>query len=47
MNVDECQVLQVVTRDKRFDYKTSKVKLKSIQYVKDFGVKIVSNLKFS
>ncbi len=46
-NVDRRQVLQVGTKNKKFDYEMSGVKLKSVQYVKDLGVKIASNLKFS
>ncbi len=46
-NVDKCQVLQVGTRNKKFDYEMRGVKLKSVQYIKDLGVKIASNLKFS
>ncbi len=46
-NVDKCQVLQVGTRNKKFDYEMRGVKLKSVQYAKDLGVKIASNLKFS
>ncbi len=46
-NVDKCQVLQVGTRNKKFDYEMNGVKLKSVQCVKDLGVKIASNLKFS
>ncbi len=47
VNVDKCQVLQVGTRNKKFDYEMRGVKLKSVQCVKDLGVKIASNLKFS
>ncbi len=46
-NVDKCQVLQVGARNKKFDYEIRGVKLKSVQCVKDLGVKIASNLKFS
>ncbi len=45
-NVDKCQVLQVGTRNKKSDYEMRGVKLKSIQCVKNLGVKITSNLKF-
>ncbi len=38
-NVDKCQVLQVGARNKRIDYE--------MLGVKDLGVKISSNLKFS
>ncbi len=46
-NVNKCQVLQVRTRTKKFDYEMRGVKLKSVQCVKDLGVKMASNLKFS
>ncbi len=46
-NVNKCQVLQVGTRNKKFDYEMRSVKIKSVQCTKDLGVKIVSNLKFS
>ncbi len=46
-NVDKCQVLQVGTRNKKFDYEMRGVKLKSVQCAKDLEVKIASNLKFS
>ncbi len=45
-NVDKCQVLQVGTRNK-FEYEMRGVKLENVQCVKDLGVKIASNLKFS
>ncbi len=46
-NVDKRQDLQVETRNKKFDYAMRGVKLKSVECVKDLGVKIESNLKFS
>ncbi len=46
-NVDKWQVLQVGTRNKKFDYDLRGIKLKSVQCTKDLGVKIASNLKFS
>ncbi len=39
-NVDKCQVLQVGTRNKKFDYEMCSVKRKSVQCVKNLGVKI-------
>ncbi len=45
--VDKCQVLQVGTRNKKFDYEMRGVKLKSVQCVKDLGIKIEANIKFS
>ncbi len=46
-NVHKCQVIQVGTRNKKFDYEMRGVKLKSVQCAKDLGVTIASNLKFS
>ncbi len=46
-NVGKCQVLHVRTRNMKLDYETRGVKLKSVQCVKDLGVRIASNLKFS
>ena len=46
-NVNKCHILQVGTRNRKFDYEMNGVKLKSIQCVKDLGVTIASNLKFS
>ncbi len=46
-DVGKCQVLQVGTRNKKFDYEMGCVELKSIKFVKDLGVKIMSNLQFS
>ncbi len=46
-NVEKCQVLQVGTRNRKFDYEMRGVKLKSVQCTKDLEVKIASNLKLS
>ncbi len=46
-NVNKYQVLEVGTRNKKFDYEMRGVKLKSVQCGKDLGVEIASNLKFS
>ena len=46
-NVNKCHILHVGTRNKKFDYEMNGVKLDSVQSVKDLGVSIVSNLKFS
>ncbi len=45
-NVDKCQVLQVGTKNKKFDFEMRGIKLKNVQCAKDRGVKITSNLKF-
>ncbi len=46
-NVDKCQVLQVGTRNKKFDNEILDVKLQSVQCAKNLGAKIASNFKFS
>ncbi len=42
-----CQVHQVETRNKKFNYEMRGVKLKSVQCAKNLGAKITSNLKLS
>ena len=46
-NVNKCQILQVGTKNLKFDYEMNGVKLKSAQCVKDLGVTVASSLKFS
>ncbi len=46
-NIKKCHILQVVTRNLKYDYEMSAEKLESIYCVKDLGVTITSNLKFS
>ncbi len=46
-NIKKCHILQVGTRNLKYDYEMSGEKLKSIQCVKDLGVAIMLNLKFS
>ncbi len=46
-NVSKCHILVVGTRNKEFHYEMNGAKLDSAQYVKDIGVSIASNLKFS
>ncbi len=46
-NVNKCHILHVGTRNKKFDYEMNGVKLDSLQCVKDLGISIASNLKFS
>ncbi len=46
-NVNKYHILHVGTRDQKFDYEMNGVKLDSVQCVKDLGVSIASNLKFS
>ncbi len=46
-NVNKCHILQVGTRNRKYEYKMGGVKLESIHCVKNIGVMITSNLKFS
>ncbi len=46
-NVNKYHILQVGTRNQKYEYEISGVKLESVQCVKDLGVTIASNLKFS
>ncbi len=46
-NVNKCHILHVGRRNQKFDYDMNGIKLDSIQHVKDLGVSIASNLKFS
>ncbi len=46
-NVKKCHILQVGTRNLKYDYKMAGEKLKSEHCVKDLGVTTVSNLKLS
>ncbi len=46
-NVNQCHVLQVGTRNRKFDYEMNGVKIVSVQCVKDLGVTTASNLKLS
>ncbi len=46
-NVNKRHVLQVGTRNQKFDYDMNGNKIESVQCIKDLGVTIVSSLKFS
>ncbi len=46
-NIKKCHILQVGTRNLKYDYEMSGEKLESTHCVKDLGVTITSNLKFS
>ncbi len=46
-SVNKCHILQVGTRNKKYDCEMGGVKLESVHCVKDPGVTITSNLKFS
>ncbi len=45
-NIKKCHILQVGTRNLKYDYEMSGEKLESIHCVKDLGVTITLNLKF-
>ncbi len=44
-NVNKCHILHVGTRNQKFDYKMTDVKLESVQCIKYFSVSTASNLK--
>ncbi len=46
-NINQWQILQLGTRKQKFDYEMNGVKTESVQCVKDLGVTIASNIKFS
>ncbi len=46
-NIKKCHILQVGTRNLKFDYEMNSKKLESVHCVKDLDVTIASNLKFS
>ena len=46
-NVNKCHILQIGTRNHKFNYEMNGVKLESVQCIKDLGVSIASSLKFS
>ncbi len=46
-NIKKCHILQLGTRNLKYDYEMSGLKLKSIQCVKDLAVMTAPNLKFS
>ncbi len=46
-NVNKCHILQVGTRNQKFDYKMNGTKIESVECVKDLGITIVCSLKFS
>ncbi len=46
-NVNKYHILQVGTRNLKYDYEVSSEKLKRVHCVKDLGVMITLNLKFS
>ncbi len=47
LNVKKFYILQVGTRKLKYDYEMGGEKLESVHHVKDLGVTIASNLKFS
>ncbi len=46
-NINKCQILQVGFASIKNNYEMCGIKFKSVQLVKDFGVTVSSNLKFS
>ncbi len=46
-NVNKCHVLQVGTRNQKFDYEMNGTKIESVKCAKDLDVTIACNLKFS
>ncbi len=46
-NINKCQILQVGSRNIKNDYEMLGVKIKSVHSVKDLGVTVTFNLKFS
>ncbi len=46
-NVNKCHLLQMGTRNIKYEYEMGGVKLESVHCVKDLGVTITWNLKFS
>ncbi len=46
-NVNKCHVLQVGTRNQKFDYEMNGTKIESVQCVKALGVTTASSLIFS
>ncbi len=46
LNINEWQILQVVSRNIKNDYEMRGAKFKTVQSVKDVGVTVASNLKF-
>ncbi len=46
-NFKKCHILQVGTRNQKYDYEMNGEKLQSVHCVKELGVTITSNLKFS
>ncbi len=46
-NVNKCHIFRLGTGNQKYDYEICGVKLENVQCVKDAGVMIASNLKFS
>ncbi len=45
--INKCQILQIGSKNRKMDYEMCGVQIKSVQSVKDLGVTVSSNLKFS
>ena len=46
-NVNKCHILQIGTRNQKYEYEMNGIKLESVQHIKDLGITVASNLKFS
>ncbi len=46
-NIKKCQILHIGSINRKTDYEVCSIKIKSVQSVKDLGVTVSSNLKFS
>ncbi len=47
LNIHKCQILQVGSRNKKNDYEMRGINIKSVHSVKDLGVTVAYNLKYS
>ncbi len=46
-NANKCHILQVSTRNRKFDYEMNDTELESVHSVKNLGVTVASSLQFS
>ncbi len=46
-NVNKCHILQIGTRNQKFEYEMNGTKFESVQCVKDLGITIPSSFRFS
>ncbi len=47
LNRNKCQILQIGSKNRKMGYETGGVKIKSVQSVRNLGVTVSSNVKFS